>query len=415
MVNYYTLDDIETEDRRVLMRSDLNTPVDKNGDLIERVRLEEATVSLRDLADARTVVISHQGRVGRPDFIELEKHATILSQLLNREVKYTADIIGPEAINKIKSLKKGEILLLDNLRLLSEENLELEMEDAARTLFVKKLYPLFDLFVLDAFPTAHRSHPSIVGFPYYIPTIAGRLIIRELKGLTRISRFEKGPYVTVLGGTKVGDRIEAMTALIKNGKADKVLVTGRLGLLFLNAAGKLSVQLSDEETRYLAAARYLLDEYPSIIEMPHDLAYRGTDGERKEVEVKSVPKGVRILDIGEKTIKRYSRIIKGSGTVFISGPPSAFEIKGFELGTEELLLSVAKSSATSIVSGGHLSTAMQKLKIGNWIDHVSTAGGALIQYLSGKPLPLFQALEYSASRIEKNEYQEKVILRQQEI
>ncbi len=415
MIDYYTLDDIETEGKRVLIRVDLNTPVDKSGELIERVRLEEATVSLRDLSNSITVVISHQGRVGRPDFIELEKHAAILSQLLNREVKYTPDIIGPDAINKIKSLKKGEILLLDNLRLLSEENLELTIEEAAHTLFVKKLYPLFDLFVLDAFPTAHRSHPSIVGFPYYIPTIAGRLIVRELKGLTRISRFEKGPYITVLGGTKVGDRIEAMTALIKNGKADKVLTTGRLGLLFLSAAGKLNVKLSDEEARYLAAARYLLDEYPSVIEMPHDLAYMGEDGQRKESEIKSTPAGAKILDIGEKTIKRYTRIIKGGGTVFMSGPPSAFEIKGFELGTEELLLSLAKSSATSIVSGGHLSTAMQKLKIGNWIDHVSTAGGALIQYLSGKQLPLFQALEYSASRIKNGEYQEKVILREQEI
>jgi phosphoglycerate kinase len=415
VVNYYTLDDVETEDRLVLMRSDLNTPVDKDGNLIERVRLEEATVSLRDLSDARTVIISHQGRVGRPDFIELEKHASILSQLLNRNVKYVPDIIGPQALNDIKNLKKGEILLLDNLRILSEENLELPMEEAAKTLFVKKLYPLFDLFVLDAFPTAHRSHPSIVGFPFYIPAIAGRLIIRELKGLTRITRFEKGPYTTVLGGTKVGDRIEAMTALIKNGKADKVLTTGRLGLLFLSAAGRLSIPLSDEESKYLAAARYLLDEYPSVIEMPHDLAYMGPNGQRKEADVKSVPKDSMVLDIGEKTIRRYSRIIKSSGTVFISGPPSAFEIKGFELGTEELLLSVAKSSATSIVSGGHLSTAMQRLKIANWIDHVSTAGGALIQYLSGKPLPLFEALEYSASRIEKNAYPEKVILRQQEI
>ncbi|MEM0122953.1 MAG: phosphoglycerate kinase [Conexivisphaerales archaeon] len=415
MVSYYTLDDVETEDKLVLMRSDLNTPVDKSGNLIEKVRLEEAAVSLRDLSDAMTVIISHQGRVGRPDFIELEKHAAILGQLLNREVKYVDDIIGPKAIGEIKNLKRGEILLLDNLRLLAEENLELSMEEAANTIFVKKLYSMFDLFVLDAFPTAHRSHPSIVGFPYYIPAIAGRLIVRELKGLTRITQFEKGPYTTVLGGTKVGDRIEAMTALIKNGKADKVLSTGRLGLLFLIAAGKLSQQLSDEEARYLAAARYLLDEYPSVIEMPHDLAYMDADGQRKEAEVKSVPKGVKVLDIGEKTIKRYSRIIKGSGTVFMSGPPSAFEVKGFELGTEELLLSVAKSSATSIVSGGHLSTAMQRLKISNWIDHVSTAGGALIQYLSGKPLPLFEALEYSASRIKENQYQEKVIWRQQEI
>jgi phosphoglycerate kinase len=400
---YLTIDDVSTNGKAVLLRADLNTPVDGDGKLIERLKLEEAVVSINDFKDAKLVVISHQGRVGRDDFIELRQHAGVLSELLQREVKFVPDVMGPTAIQSIKEMKDGEILMLDNLRLMAEENTEIDMVQAANSHMVRRLAGLFDLFVLDAFPTAHRSHPSIVGFPYFLPTVAGRLIIKELKALNMISMVEKGPYTTMLGGAKINDRLESIISLIRNHKADKVLLSGTIGLSFLKAAGRIDGydDLFDNST--IGACAALLEEFGDLLELPVDLAYED-NGERKEVPVAELPRGVSVLDIGSSTVDRFSKIIRSSGTVFVSGTPGVFERKNFDVGTREILMAVAKSAGTTIVSGGHTSTAVKRLNIPNWIDYISTSGGALIQYLSGKPLPLFEALKYSAQRLKDGGY-----------
>jgi phosphoglycerate kinase len=406
-LEFLTLDDLEPEGKRILVRVDINTPVDtKTGRLIERTRMEEAAVTLRALGKSKVVVCSHQGRVGEADFVPLEEHSRILSEVLGRDVRFVDDVMGPAARREAEELNDGEVLLLDNLRFMSEETQQYgSVEEAARTYIVQRLWRVFDGFVLDAFPTAHRAHPSIIGFPYYLPTAAGVLVMKELKQLQKLEIVQKGPFTAVLGGSKVRDRLEALEALLENRRADKVLVTGVLALVFLKAAGRYQGKLNKVDDAMISKAKELLQKYPPVIEMPKDMAIQ-RDGARVELPVGDLPPDAGPLDIGSRTIREYSKIIRSSGTVFMSGPPGAFEIEGFDVGTRELLQALASSFGTTIVSGGHLSTALDMLGLGKWIDHVSSAGGALIQALAGKELPLLRALEYSARKMREGGYAE---------
>ncbi|PMP94636.1 MAG: phosphoglycerate kinase, partial [Nitrososphaera sp.] len=273
-LEFLTLDDLEPEGKRILVRVDINTPVDpKTGKLIERTRMEEAAVTLRALSRSKVVVCSHQGRVGERDFVPLEEHAEILSSVMGKKVTFIDDVMGPAARREAEGLNDGDVLLLDNLRLMSEETQQYPtVEEAARTYIVQRLWRLFDGFVLDAFPTAHRAHPSIMGFPYYLPTAAGVLVMKELKQLQQLEIVQKGPFTAVLGGSKVRDRLEALEALLENRRADKVLVTGVLALVFLKAADKYHGKLEKVDEWAVSKARELLQRYPPVIEMPKDMA-----------------------------------------------------------------------------------------------------------------------------------------------
>lgn len=397
--NFLTLDDLEVDGKTILVRVDINSPIDpKTGKIIENTRIREIVVTLRDLSSSKVVLCSHQGRVGRYDYVPLDQHAVALAELIDRKVSFIDDVMGGYALQRIKSLNDGEVLVLDNLRFVAEENYEFKPEKAASTIIVRRLSSVIDACVLDAFPTAHRAHPSIVGFAEVVPTAAGRLVVKELKSLSRISQISKAPFTTVLGGAKVSDRLEAISALIEGGKADKMLLCGVVGLVFLRAADivKKPLGIPDEE-KIVSQARRLLDAYQERFELPEDVAVN-RDGERVEVPVNSVDDPAAVLDIGSKTIKRYIKIIKSSGTIFMSGPPGAFEYKGFETGTYEVLNAMANSLGTTVISGGHLSTALQQLKITEWIDYISTSGGALVMFLAGKKLPMFEALERAAAK-----------------
>ena len=398
-IKMLTLEDLDLEGKRALLRVDINTPVHpETGKLMEQARLEEAAMTIRDLPKSKVVVASHQGRVGRSDYTSLEAHSKALSEILGKEVRFVADVFGPEALREIDSLSDGDILVLDNLRFTAEENQEYKPADAEKTFLVKRLAQHLDACVLDAFSTAHRSSPSIVGFAGLVPTCAGRTVGRELRMLDRIASVEKGPYVTVLGGAKVNDRLEAIDALIANNRADKVLLCGLVGLVFLKAAGKLRADIPVEgDQKFVIKARQLLDEDPERFALPIDVAIRANGG-RREVEPSQLTGPTQVLDIGSKTVERYSRFIKGAGTVFMSGPPGAFEWEEFSLGTEGLLRAMASSLGTTIISGGHLSTALRKYGIHDQVDHISTAGGALVQYLAGKRLPLIDALERASDK-----------------
>lgn len=394
-----TIDDLDMNDKRVLVRVDINTPIHpETGELLELSRIEEAAMTLRDLGMARTIVASHQGRVGRYDYVPMERHAVALSKIIGKKVQFVEDVCGEAARSRIDQVKPGEVLLLDNLRFMAEEAVEYTPREAERTILVQRLKDHVDACVLDAFPTAHRAHPSIIGFAELVPTCSGRVVAKELMKLERIFSIEKGPYVTVLGGAKVADRIEAIDALIANKRADKVLLTGLVGLLFLKAKGKFKGELNVEgEQKLLSKAKQLLEDNPDNFELPQDVAV-DADGARREVEIAQIPSSASVLDVGEKTIDHYSKFIRGAGTVFMSGPPGAFEYDEFAKGTEMLLKSMAASFGTTIVSGGHLTASLRKFGIQDSIDHVSTAGGALVQYLAGKRLPLMDALERSARK-----------------
>ena len=394
-----TLDDFDLKDKTVFLRVDMNCPIDpETMEISGTGRIEEAIETIQSLEKSKVVVASHQGRVGNNDYTGMDKHAKVLEKLLNKKVKYVEDVIGSAAQNEIKNLKNGEVLLLDNLRLCAEENYEFSPEAAAKTIMVTRLSKLFDLCVLDSFPSAHRSHPSIVGFPQVLPSCAGRIVEREVRNLDEIMTVAKAPHVIVLGGSKVPDRLEAIKLLIQNGRADHVLLTGIIGNVFMRAQARIKFPLGiKREEEVVAKAHSLIGEYPDVFSTPVDIAI-DKDGERVEMDVREISKGDKIYDLGPKTVDYYSKLIAGAGTVFISGPAGFFEKKNFKFGTRGLLEAVANSMATTIVSGGHLTTVLKSYGLEKQIDHISTAGGALVLYLTGEKLPMIQALEEAAKK-----------------
>jgi phosphoglycerate kinase len=385
--------------KTVLLRVDMNCPIDPvSGEISGTKRIEEATETINALNNAKVVVVSHQGRVGNKDYIGMEQHAKILEKMLGKKITYVEDVIGALAQDAIKKMKNGDIILLDNLRFCAEENYEFSPEDAANTIMVKRLGPLFDLCVLDSFPSAHRAHPSLVGFSNTIPACAGKIVEREVRKLDEILTVAKAPHVIVLGGSKVTDRLEAIKMLIKRGRADQILLTGLIGNVFMRAQARIKYPLGIKgEEEAVSKAHALMGEYPDVFFTPVDVAI-DRDGERVELDVRLLTKGDQIFDLGQKTVEHYSKIIASAGTVFISGPPGFFEKERFSYGTKAMLESVANSMATTIVSGGHLTSALKKYGLVEKITHISTAGGALVLYLTGEKLPMIQSLESAAQR-----------------
>jgi len=404
IVKVLTLDDFDVKDKTVFLRVDMNCPIDPDTmEISGTKRIEEAIETIKSLSESKVVVASHQGRVGNKDYTGMEKHAKVMGDMLGKHVKYVEDVTGIAARNEIKNLKSGEILLLDNLRLCAEENYEFTPENAAKTIMVQRLAKLFDLCVLDSFPSAHRSHPSIVGFPQLIPACAGRIVEREVKNLDEIITVAKAPHVIVLGGSKVPDRLEAIRMLIQNGRADHVLLTGLIGNVFMRAQARIKYPLGiKREDEVVEKAHALIGEYPDVFSTPVDVAI-DKDDQRMELDIRELSKGDKIYDIGPKTVEHYSRLIAGAGTVFISGPAGYFEKENFSYGTKGLLESVANSMATTIVSGGHLTSALKKYGLADKINHISTAGGALVLYLTGQKLPMIKTLEYAATKYRSKE------------
>jgi phosphoglycerate kinase len=397
VVKVLTLDDFDLKGKTIFLRVDMNCPIDAETlEISGTKRIEEAIETLQSLKEAKVVIGSHQGRVGNNEYTGMDKHAKVLEKLMNRKIKYVEDTIGEAAQNAIKNLEDGEILLLDNLRLCAEENYEFTPENAAKTIMVSRLSKLFDLCVLDSFPSAHRSHPSIVGFPQVLPACAGRIVEREVRNLDEIMTVAKAPHVIVLGGSKIPDRLEAIKLLIQNGRADHVLLTGLIANVFMRAQARIKSPLGiKREEEVVSKAHVLIGEYPDVFATPVDIAI-DKDGERVEMDVREMGKGDKIFDLGPKTVEYYSKLIAGAGTVFISGPAGFFEKENFSYGTKALLDSVANSMATTIVSGGHLTTALKQQGLADKINHVSTAGGALVLYLTGEKLPMIKALEDAA-------------------
>ncbi len=394
-----TLDDFDLKGKTIFLRVDMNCPIDSNTmEISGTKRIEEAIATIKALDQAKLVIASHQGRVGNNDYTGMDKHAKVLEKMLDKRIKYVEDVIGQAAQNEIKNLKEGEILLLDNLRLCAEENYEFSPEDAANTIMVKRLAGMFDLCVLDSFPSAHRSHPSIVGFPHVMPACAGRIVEREVRNLDNIMTVAKAPHVIVLGGSKVPDRLEAIKMLIQTGRADHVLLTGLIGNVFMRAQARVKYPLGiKREDEVVAKAHALIGEYPDVFSTPVDVAI-DKDGQRVEMDVRDLKTGDKIYDLGPKTVEHYSKIISSAGTVFISGPAGFFEKENFSFGTRRLLDAVANSMATTLVSGGHLTTALKEQGLEEKINHISTAGGALVLYLTGEKLPMIKALETAATK-----------------
>ena len=407
MANYLTLDDVEVKDKVVLVRVDFNSPVDPSSKKIlddARIRAHGET-TIKELAEkgAKVVILAHQGRKGDPDFIPLKQHAEILSKVLGKSVKYVDDVFGEKAKNAIKSLKSGEILVLENVRTYAAETKEGTPEEHAKTELVKNLAHLANLFVNDAFAAAHRAHVSIIGFTALLQSAAGRIMERELKSLSRVLESPEKPCVFILGGAKADDSLEISKYVLNKRIADFVLTGGVVGHVFLAAKGfdlgKLNTSFLEKKELMglVPGIKELIQKYPDKIKTPKDLAIE-VNGKRKEISVDELPANYPIFDIGTKTAENYAKIISNAKSIVVSGPMGVFENSEFIFGTKRIFEEIANSKAFSLAGGGHTIAALQKLELADKISYVSTAGGALIEFLMGKKLPGVVALEKAATR-----------------
>jgi len=407
MPKFLTLDDVKVEGKTVLVRVDFNSPVDpETKKLLDDTRIRaHGETTLKELSEkgAKVVVLAHQGRPGDPDFIPLKQHAERLEELLGKPVKYVDDLYGEKAKRAIRELENGEILVLENTRTYPEERKSKTPEEHAESDFIKALAPLADLFVNDAFSAAHRSHASVVGFTAVLPSVAGRIMERELKALSRVLESPEKPCVFILGGAKADDSLKISQYVLKNNIADYILTGGITGHLFLVATGvdlgKPNMKLLEKQKvlGLVPGIKDLMAEYPGKIKVPVDVAVE-VEGKREELSVKDLPTDHPIFDIGTETIKEYSRIIKEAKSIVISGPPGVYEKEEFIKGTRGIFEAVAESRAFSLVGGGHTVAAVHELGLSNRMSYISTAGGALIEFLMGSKLPAVVALEEAAKK-----------------
>src|SRR3972149_6642064 len=402
MAKYLTLDDVKVKDKVVLVRVDFNSEVDpETKKVTSDVRIRaHAETTIMELAEkgAKVVIIAHQGRKGDPDFLPLKQHAEILSKILKGPVQYVDDVYGEIAKKAIKNLKSGEILVLDNVRSFAGETKEGTPADHAKTELVQNLAPLADLFVNDAFAAAHRGHVSMVGFTAVLPSVAGRIMERELKSLAKALDKPEKPSVYVMGGAKADDSLEISKYVLSNGIADYVIVGGVTSQLFLAAKG---VDLGKKNMDFLAkkelmslvpGIQALIKQYPDKILVPVDVGL-DVNGKRKEIGVNKLPTEFSIFDIGAKTVENYAQLISKAKSIVVSGPMGVYENKEFNYGTKKVLEAIANSKAFSLAGGGNTIAAIEEYGLTKKIGYISTAGGALIEFLMGKKLPGVVALE----------------------
>jgi len=403
----FRLTDFNYHNRTVFLRVDLNSPV-RNGRITDDARFRAVLPTLEYLLEhgARVVVGTHQGRPYGDDYSTTEGHARILSTLLGTEVEYVEDIFGRYARERIRLLKPGEVLMLENLRFSAEEVEHRSLEECERTFFVRKLAPLIDYVVNDSFATSHRSQPSLVGFARLKPMIMGLLMEREINALTRAYDTNEKPRVYVLGGSKVRDSLRVAENVLKNDRADLILTGGLVGQVFTLAKG---FNLGDTNLEFLGKrgllesvgrAERILDEFYPYVRTPVDFAI-DYGGKRVEVDLLSDEKWLfddhPILDIGSRTVEKYGEILRKAGVIVANGPMGVFERKEFAAGTVGVFRAIGESRAFSVVGGGHSVASIRENSI-TGIDHVSTGGGAMLSFFAGEKLPVLEALRVSHER-----------------
>jgi phosphoglycerate kinase len=399
-MTFRTFEDLDPG-QRLLVRVDLNSPIE-GGEPQDNRRFSRHAETIQELIDDdhRIVLMAHQGRPGRDDFVSLSEHAEIFADHLDHPVDFVPDTHGEEALDAIKSVDAGEVLLIENTRMAEDELPEEPPKAKADTGFVQALAPAFDAYVNDAYSAAHRSHASLVGFPPVLPSYAGRVMETEYEANTAIARREfEGEVTMIVGGTKATDVIDAMDAV--GDKVDQFCLGGIAGELFLRAAGHpVGYDLDDADlydsqwTENEATIKSVLEERGEQISLATDLAYEGGDGERAEVTVADIDeKENSYLDIGSETVETYASTIRDSEAVFVKGALGVFEDERFADGTVGILSAIADTDCFSVVGGGDTSRAIGMYGLAEEdFSHVSIAGGAYLRALTGEPLAAVKAL-----------------------
>lgn len=401
-MNKKTIRDISVSGKRVLVRVDFNVPLDKEKNIEDDTRIRESLPTISHLLSqgGKVILMSHLGRPkGKSPEFSLAPVAKRLSELLGKPVHFASDCIGTEAETAVNALQNGEVLLLENVRFYKEE-------EANNPEFAKKLAAFGDVYVNDAFGTAHRAHASTEGVTKFIETsVAGFLIEKELKYLGEATSNPKRPFVAILGGSKISGKIDVLEKLLE--KVDTVLVGGAMIFTFFKAQG-LSVGKSLVEDDKLDIAKTILDKAKSRnvkLLLPTDVVVADKferDANAKTVSVNAIEDGWMGLDIGAETIKIYRQEILNAKTIVWNGPMGVFEMEKFAVGTFEIAKALAeatKNGAVSVIGGGDSASAIVKAGLETAVTHVSTGGGASLEFLEGKTLPGIAALneQYSLS------------------
>ena len=406
MASVLTLENVNVQGRTLIVRVDVNSPMAPDTKLfLDDTRIKAIVPTLNKLSKAKCVLLAHQSRPGKNYFTTTLGHSRELGRILGRPVKWVEDLAGDKAMAAIEGMSDGDILMLNNVRMYDEEiNTKGTFETMAETQMVQKLASIADLYVYDAFACAHRATPSGVGFTHLIPCVAGELMANEIRKLDRALERPARPCIAVLGGVKVDDSIAVADNMLRNGICDEVWVTGGVANLMVELAGHdiglvnhdfLVGELGKQWYPTVEKAKALLVDFPEKVMLPVDLAANIEDN-RVDISLAELPVSAPIFDLGIQSIRNLSMAIKQAGTVHLNGPAGVFELPDFALGTVEMLNACAESDAYVVVGGGHTATLIMKRNLASKMGHVSTGGGACLDYISGRSLPAVASLEASA-------------------
>jgi len=387
-MNKKTVKDIDLKGKRVLMRVDFNVPM-QDGKVTDDKRVRASLPTIKYVLDqeAALILMSHLGRPKSASDSEfsLRPVAEVLASLLDIPVKMAPDFVGSEVETMVKELQPGEVLMLENTRFHpGEEKNDLEL--------AKQMSVLGEVYVNDAFGSAHRAHASTEGVARFLPAVSGFLMEQELEYLGRAVANPEHPYIAILGGAKISDKIDVVETLLS--KADKLIIGGGMANTFLAAQG-LNMQDSLVETTSLETAKAILANSGDKLILPVDAVIADkfdAEANSQVVDVDKIPTGWRMLDVGPKTLELYKRALDGAKLIVWNGPVGVFEMPKFAEGTFALARMLAESGATTVIGGGDSASAVKKAGVAKQMTHVSTGGGASLEFLEGKELPGVAAL-----------------------
>jgi len=381
------------KNKRVIIRCDFNVPI-KNGNVVDETKIIKSLESINYLLqeDCKIIILSHLGRIKTESDKEnntLLPVKNTLERLLNKEIKFAEDILANDTKELALSLKSGEILLLENTRYLDVPN---KLESTLDEDTAKKIASLGEIFVLDAFASAHRSHTSVVGIPKYIPSCVGFLVEKELEMLNKTIKNPEKPFTVIMGGAKVDDKLAIIKKLLP--KCDHLLVSGGIANSFLDALGlDVGASLKTNNQDIIDELKQLMLMYKDKFAFPLDATVESTYDEAPKMKnINELDSNNIIKDIGAKTIKKYSKIINESKTIFINGTVGIYEEKEYKNGTIEIFNTLKTSPANVIIGGGDTITALNKLGFTNDFQNVSSGGGATLEYIASGTLPGIEAI-----------------------
>ena len=385
--NKKSIEDICVSGKRVIVRCDFNVPMDADKNITDDTRIRAALPTVKYLVDnnAKVVLCSHLGRP-KGQFnakYSLAPVAARLSELLGKPVAMAADVIGEDAMAKAAALGEGEVLLLENVRFHAEE-------EKNNPEFARELSTFGDIFVNDAFGTAHRAHASTAGLADYLPAVCGYLINKEISIMGKALSDPKRPFVAILGGAKVSDKIGVINNLLE--KVDTIIIGGGMAYTFVKAlGGSIGTSLCEEDKLEYALEMVKKAEAKGVkFLLPTDTVVAdkfAADADSKVVLTREIPDDWMGLDIGPKTIECFSEALKSAGTVVWNGPMGVFEMEKFAVGTKSVAKAIAESEAVSIIGGGDSAAAVEQLGFADKMTHISTGGGASLEFLEGLALP----------------------------